>query len=136
LVRSDASRAAVLVIVRNSRSLSSIGLAGKPAWARRRVPQAHDSLPPFLTHPPPANYIYAGRVSGSHQYKLIRDGQVIKTATKELHNTDFAQAVTGQDFKWWFEHPTYTAKGYHGAQLSGGSWILGPDRSCSVSGTP
>jgi len=82
-------------------------------------------------------YIYAGRTTGSHEYRLIRDGQTIKTTYAMVYNYDWAEAWTGYDFKWWFEHPQYTSRGYHGAKLtSSGPWILGPDVLCSVTGTP
>lgn len=80
-------------------------------------------------------YIYASRAG--LQGKLIRDGTTIKNWYAEVYNNDWAENWTGWDFKWWYEHPMYTSKGYFGARVTnGGTWILGPDHACSVSGSP
>lgn len=81
------------------------------------------------------SYIYAGRTSGSHYIKLIRDGTTIKTTYNERTHDDWAEAWTGYDWKWWFEHPHYVGRSYHGAQ-NGSTWILGPDAQCTVQGDP
>ena len=81
-------------------------------------------------------YIYAGRTAGSHYIKLIRDGTTIKTTFNERTNDDWAEAWTGYDWKWWFEHPHYVGRSYHGARVGSSTWILGPDKQCTVQADP
>ncbi len=78
--------------------------------------------------------IYASK--SDKQGQLFRDGQVIKNWYQYLTNATHAEAWTGEDFSYSFEHPTYVVKGWHGAKTSGGAWLLGPDAFCTTSYTP
>ena len=82
------------------------------------------------------SYIYAGRTSGSHYIKLIRDGTTIRTTFNERTNDDWAEAWTSYDWKWWYEHPHYVGRSYHGARNGSSTWILGPDAQCTVQADP
>lgn len=78
--------------------------------------------------------IYASK--SDKQGQLFRDGPLIKNWYQYLTNATHAEAWTGEDFSYSFEHPTYVVKGWHGAKTSGGVWLLGPDAYCTTSYTP
>ena len=78
--------------------------------------------------------IYASK--SDKQGQLFRDGQLIKNWYQYLTNATHAEAWTGEDFSYSFEHPNYVVKGWHGAKTFGGVWLLGPDAYCTTSYTP
>lgn len=80
----------------------------------------------------PIYTIYAGRQGLKGQF--LRDGQLLANWWQQAwNNVSHAESWTGYNFKFFFEHPSYFVKGWHGAQqTSGGTWLLGPDRYCSV----
>jgi hypothetical protein len=78
-------------------------------------------------------YQYASRQSLPGQF--LRDGTLKANWWAETLNSSHAESWTGYDFKWAFEHPRYVVKGWHGAELSNGTWILGPNQYCTVAVT-
>ena len=79
-------------------------------------------------------YQYASRPGLQGQF--LRDGSLKSNWWSTTYNGSHAENWTGYDFKWWFEHPNYVTKGWHGAELSNGTWILGPDQYCTASASP
>lgn len=78
--------------------------------------------------------IYASTTTKLGQ--LFRGGQQIKTWQQSLPDATHAEAWTGEDFSYSFEHPTYVVKGWHGAKTYSGVWLLGHDAYCTTSYTP
>lgn len=83
-----------------------------------------------------ATYIAAGRQAKPG--KLLRDGNQVQTFWEELYNPPHwngAYTVVNpqspSDFKWWFEHPSYTARSYNTVKAGTTHWV-GPDQTCSV----
>lgn len=79
--------------------------------------------------------IYAGR--GGKPNQFIRDGVVLQTFTAHGANTDLVSNKSSDNFKWWYEHPTYVIRSWMGIQrYRYGSWQLGPDAYCRAEGSP
>ncbi|MDO8483584.1 MAG: hypothetical protein Q7S35_01420 [Candidatus Limnocylindrales bacterium] len=75
-------------------------------------------------------YIAASRPGKQGQF--LKDGNALETWWQDLNNKSHAEDWTSYNWKWFWEHFNYTVKGWHGAQLSNGTWILGPDQACTV----
>jgi hypothetical protein len=78
-------------------------------------------------------YIAASRIAKKGQF--LRDGVLQGNWYQEIYGgASHAENWSGYNWKWWYEHFNFTTKGWHGARLtSGGTWLLGPDRYCTVS---
>ncbi len=77
-------------------------------------------------------YIAASRSGMKGQF--LRDGTLISNWYSEAYNGSHAENWTGYNWKWWYEHSNFVNKGWHGARATnGGTWLLGPDRYCTVS---
>lgn len=78
-------------------------------------------------------YIAASRVGLKGQF--LRDGALQGNWYNEIYGgASHAESWSGYNWKWFYEHFNFTNKGWHGARLtSGGTWLLGPDRYCTVS---
>src|SRR3989304_8129234 len=77
-------------------------------------------------------YIYASRQG--LKGKFLRDGSLLEYWWNEVWNGDHAENWTDYYWRWGWEPFNSTTKGWHGArQTQGGTWLLGPDRYCTVS---
>jgi len=68
--------------------------------------------------------------------QFFREGVIVGNWYNEPTNDPDAHAESWSvwNYKWWYEHFNHVNKGWHGArQTSGGTWLLGPDRLCTVS---
>lgn len=78
----------------------------------------------------PISTIYASQ-PGTYIGRLRRDGVDVEYWYHYTHNTDRAESWSPYNWRWAWEHPTYSNVGYHGAY--NGSWLLGPNQFCTVS---
>lgn len=78
-------------------------------------------------------YLAASRVGKKGQF--TRDGVLVGNWYHEASGSvNHVESWSAWNHRWSWEHFNFVNKGWHGArQTNGGTWLLGPDRLCSVS---
>lgn len=77
-----------------------------------------------------ANFV-ASRIYARSEF--YRDTTFLEAPVQDVTNRSRAEAVSGTNFAWWFEQPTYRVKSWHRAAESG-TWV-GSERFCDYSWT-
>ncbi|MDO8483583.1 MAG: hypothetical protein Q7S35_01415 [Candidatus Limnocylindrales bacterium] len=85
----------------------------------------------ITTDGPPASDIYVGKATKTGQ--LLRDGVLKQTYYQQTSGVYSVDAISSDDFKWWFEHANYVNKVWLGAKTASGDWVVGPEAYCTVS---